>query len=382
MLRMVAALAAVVSALGLALLTPDSPAAGAGVAANRVVLPGVASDSSPAPTRPYRMGWFFQPPEPTVESVLKTMPVAAGFSDALLIQREAPWKRLLAGDTMEEIASEDYDGVIDFARGLGLRVSILVDPLDGLDRTREGNEMRAAGRSLNEPEMRALHEQWVEFLAARYQPDYFGLASEINSLAARGDSLLFTNIQAMCNRLAPRIRTISPGTRVFVSFQVDEAWGRIPQLPSKVDHFALTRTFDVDVLGLSSYPSFFFDNPSQIPFDYFSRLKDASGKPVLIAEGGWSSDPTGVGETGDSLAEQAEFMERFFALVDTVQPELVILLLFADLNLNAWIPVAPPNSDPERVRPFTHMGLASPDLTPKPALAVWATRFKWPFVPD
>ena len=367
---------------GLFFVAGQPPASGAANPATRVVLPALASDSSPVATRPYRMGWFFQPPEPTVQSVLKAMPVAAGYSDALLIQREAPWERLLAGDSMQTIAQEDYDGVITYARALGLHVSILVDPLDGLDRTREGNEMRAAGRSLNEPEMRALHEQWVEFLAARYQPDYFGLASEINSLAARGDSTLFQNIQAMCNRLAPRIRMLSPNTRVFVSFQVDEAWRRIPQLPSKIDHFVLTRAFDIDVLGLSTYPSFFFDDPSQIPLDYFSRLADASGKPVLIAEGGWSSDPTGQGETAASRAGQKAFMERFFTLLDTVQPELVILLLFADLNLDAWIPVAPSNSDPERVRPFTHMGLANSNLEPKPALSVWSGRFKRPFFRD
>ncbi len=349
--------------------------------ANRVTVPALAADSSSTPVRPFRMGWFFQPPQPTPQSVVKTSPVMAGFSDAILIQREVPWKRLLAGDSMETIAEEEYDGVVKFLTGLGIHVSLLVDPLDGLDRTREGNEMRASGRSLKEPEIRAIHEQWVKFLAARYKPEFLGLASEINSLAARGDPELYAAVKLMCDRLAPRIREISPETRVFVSFQVDEAWARVPGLPSRVDHFELTRDFDIDVLGLSSYPSFFFEDPSDIPPDYFSKLMVASGKPVLVAEGGWSSDPAGTGETAESLAAQARFMERFFVLVDSVQPELVILLLFADLDLEAWKAVAPPNSDPERVRPFTSMGLAHADLSPKPALNIWASIFKRPYAP-
>ena len=349
--------------------------------ANRVTVPALAADSSSTPVRPFRMGWFFQPPQPTPQSVVKTSPVMAGFSDAILIQREVPWKRLLAGDSMETIAEEEYDGVVKFLTGLGIHVSFLVDPLDGLDRTREGNEMRASGRSLKEPEIRAIHEQWVKFLAARYKPEFLGLASEINSLAARGDPELYAAVKLMCDRLAPRIREISPATRVFVSFQVDEAWARVPGLPSRVDHFKLTRDFDIDVLGLSSYPSFFFDDPSDIPPDYFSRLMVASGKPVLVAEGGWSSDPAGKGETPETLAAQARFMERFFVLVDSVQPELVILLLFADLDLEAWKTVAPANSDPERVRPFISMGLAHDDLSPKPALNIWAAVFNRPYVP-
>jgi len=349
--------------------------------ANRVTVPALAADSSSTPVRPFRMGWFFQPPQPTPQSVVKTSPVMAGFSDAILIQREVPWKRLLAGDSMETIAEEEYDGVVKFLTGLGIHVSFLVDPLDGLDRTREGSEMRASGRSLKEPEIRAIHEQWVKFLAAHYKPEFLGLASEINSLAARGDPELYAAVKLMCDRLAPRIREISPATRVFVSFQVDEAWARVPGLPSRVDHFKLTRDFDIDVLGLSSYPSFFFDDPSDIPPDYFSRLMVASGKPVLVAEGGWSSDPAGKGETPETLAAQARFMERFFVLVDSVQPELVILLLFADLDLEAWKTVAPANSDPERVRPFISMGLAHDDLSPKPALNIWAAVFNRPYVP-
>jgi hypothetical protein len=264
-----------------------------------------------------------------------------------------------------------------FLRGLGLHVSILVDPLDGLDRTRESNETRNAGRSLNESSLRTLHQQWVELLASRYKPDYLGLASEINSLAARGDPVLFANIRDMCNELAPRVRQLSPATKVFVSFQVDEAWGRPPIPPSAVDQFALTRSFDIDVLGLSSYPSFFFNAPDEIPDDYFRRLQVAAGKPVLMAEGGWTSAPAATGETSASLAQQAEYYSRVLGLLDAAQAELVILLLFADLDIEAYKRAAP-DVDVEGLRPFAHMGIVSPSLVPKPAANVWYAKFALP----
>lgn len=347
----------------------------------RISLPMVAADAPAAPARPYRMGWFVVSPAPTVESVLQAFPQAVRHGDAVLLQREVPWSRILAGVPMETILEQDYDGLIAYLRGLGFEVSILVDPLDGLDRTQEANETRAAGRTLNDPALRALHEQWVELIAARYRPAYLGLASEINSLAARGDPVLFANIREMCNRLAPRIRDASPATKVFVSFQVDEAWGRPPIPPSPIDQFALTRTFDIDVLGLSSYPSFFFSDPSAIPDDYFRGLQIAAGKPVIMAEGGWSSDPLGTGETPASLAQQKAFYERFFALMDSVQPELIILLLFADLDLEAWLAAAGPGTNVAGLAPFARMGITASNFAPKPALAVWDERFKLPYLP-
>ena len=378
--RRLSVFAALLVLLSLVVLQRQTATSGLDKPATRIVVPSLAADvSAQAQTRGYRMGWFLQPPEPTVASILKTMPEAAKHSDAVLIQREVPWARILAGTPMETILVEDYDGLMAYLRGTGFHVSFLVDPLDGLDRTRESNETRAAGRTLNDPALRALHEQWVELLVARYQPDFFGCASEINSLAARGDPVLFANIRDMCNRLAPLVRSLSPATKFFVSFQVDEAWGRVTILPSAVDHFALSRTFDIDVLGLSSYPSFFFNNPSEIPADYFTKLKEASGKPVLIAEGGWSSAPPGKTESPATLTVQAEFYERFFSVLDAADPVLVIMLLFADLNLNAWLAVAPPASEPERALPFALMGLVTSDLKPKPALAVWDARFKLPF---
>jgi len=360
-------------------LTPRLHRGVASSPSTRITVPMVAADNPASGARPYRMGWFLVPPKPSVESILEAFPLAARHGDAVLLQREVPWSRILAGDPMETILEQDYDGLIAYLRGLGLHVSILVDPLDGLDRTRESNETRAAGRTLNEPELRALHEQWVELLAARYRPDYFGLASEINSLAARGDPVLYANIRDMANRLAPRIRAAAPNTRVFVSFQVDEAWGRPPIPPSPVDQFALSREFDIDVLGLSSYPSFFFEDPETIPGDYFRRLQVASGKPVIMAEGGWSSDPLGTGETNATLARQRAYYERFFELMDSVQPELIILLLYADMDMDAWLAAAAPGTNTQGLRPFSRMGLVSAAFLPKPSLAVWDARFNLPY---
>lgn len=342
---------------------------------NRVVLPGLAADSAASATRTYRMGWFAVGPQPTAEAIVATIEAMSQAGDAVLIQREVPWDRLLAGQSMEMAFQQEYDEIIAFVRARGLRLSILVDPLNGLDRTQEGPLIAAARRSLMEPAMLAMHETWVTLLAERYKPDYLGLASEINTLAELGSLPLYEQIRGMVNRLAPEIRRRSPATKVFVSVQVDEAWGRIPLQPVRpIDHFALGKQFDIDVLGLSSYPSFVFADPAEIPADYYRRFREATGKPLIQVEGGWAS----AGQSADGRftpEKQAAYLRKLFELLDSVEAELLILLTYADLDLShpSWGPgidVGP------GLGAFASMGLADTALRPKASLSVWLERFQ------
>ncbi|MCZ6825863.1 MAG: hypothetical protein O7E50_09280, partial [Gemmatimonadetes bacterium] len=121
--------------------------------------------------------------------------------------------------------------------------------------------------------------------AREIRPAHYGLASEINTLAAHGDPVLYAELVDLNNTLAPQIRAIAPGAQVFVSFQVDDAWNLFPLPGPSIDHFALIDDFDLDVLGLSSYPVFVWETPDQIPDTYFSRFRDATDLPLILVEG-------------------------------------------------------------------------------------------------
>ncbi len=347
---------------------------------HRLVAVGLANDTPHAPVRTYGMGWGIVTPHPTVAALLQMVPVMAQVSEYAIIQREAPWARILAGDPMDKIVDEEFVGLVDFLRGSGLKLVILVDPLDGLNRRAEAPSLTALGRSIMEPEIRALHEEWVRTLARRLHPEYMGLASEINTLGARGDPALYGVLRDMVNGLVPDVHALSPQTKVFVSFQVDDAWERPPLPDSGVDQFTLLADFPgFDVLGLSSYPGFFFEDPADIPSDYYRRFAVASGKPLIQVEGGWSSTATSV--AGPSTPElQAAYFRRLFQLLDGVDAELVVLLVFADLDLDdpAW---GMPADRLEGLRNFATMGVVTSSLQQKPAYAVWEQVFERPLVP-
>ena len=336
--------------------------------------PDGPSDDPDAPApRTYAMGWAPSAPRPEEALFLDVIDSLSRVSEATIIQQEVPWGPLLAGASMDSLV-QDRKGLADFLRARGLEIVFLVDPLQGLDRTREARGLEEAGRSILEPEIRAMHEAWALAVAEAIRPEWMGLASEINTLAARGDPGLYAELRDMINDLAPRIRSASPGSRVFVSVQADEANGAL--VDPIVDHFALIDDFDIDALGLSSYPVFAFDAPEDVPPDYLDPFAEATDLPLLMVEGGWSS--ADVPLASGTTAEQAAYFRRYEELLDRVEARLWVGLTFTDLDVEAL------DLPPERARGlsnFARMGILDVSLERKPAYAEWERIFQRPLEP-
>jgi hypothetical protein len=321
------------------------------------------------------MGWGLTSPQPTEESIIATAQAMAEVAEFAIIQQPVPWTRLFAGEELADLVAE-MKGLADFLQALGLEIVFLVDPLDGLNRTAEPPELTDAGRSILEPEIRAIHEAYTLAIAREIGPAYFGLASEINTLGAHGDPLLYAELVDLINTLGPRIRAIEPSSQVFVSFQVDDAWNLFP-FPEQIDQFALVDDFDIDALGLSSYPVFVWESPADIPDNYFSRFREVTDLPLILVEGGWSSENVG-GLQGTSEVEQAEFFRRFEELMDGVDSPLWVFLIYADFDVASF--GLPPDRE-ATLSLFSFMGIVDSELRPKPAFDVWDEIFARPLIP-
>ena len=333
------------------------------------IAPAPPPPPQPAQTRSFAMGFAPGLPRPgTVAEVIEIIDSLVVVADATIIQQAVPWPELLAGVPMDSLV-EDRSGLTDFLRARGLEIVFLVDPLDGLDRRREPFELVAAGRSLMEPAIRQMHEDWVRAIATRVQPEWFGLASEINTLAAQGDPALYAEILDLVNTLAPQIRARSPGTRVFVSFQADEANGAFGVPP--IDHFALIDDFDIDALGLSSYPVFAFDTPADVPADYFMSFAAATSLPLIFVEGGWNSADTQL--TNGTPQEQADWVSRYAQMLDDVDAELMVLLTFTDFDIPA---LGLPPDRAATLSNFAFMGIFDTELRRKAAYGAWVAWFE------
>jgi hypothetical protein len=327
---------------------------------------GPDPDPGTMPTpRTFAMGFAPTPPRATTESIIQTAQAIAQRGELVLIQQEVPWGPLLDGTQTMEEAIDEREELAGFLRALGLDVVFLLDPLDGLDRRKEPPDLVTRGRSIVEPEIRAMHDQWAIEMARVFRPEWYGLASEINTLADLGDPALHAAVRDMVDDLSPQVKAASPGTRTFVSFQADQAYG-LPGFPRNVDHFALIDDYAVDALGLSTYPVFVLDDPSQLPADFFARFDQATDRPLLLVEGGWNSAPTAA--TDGTPQEQADFFRRMAAMLDQVRAEAWVFLIYADLDLSTY--GLPPDRE-AGLSNFSKMGIVDVDFVPKPAAAVW-----------
>ncbi len=320
--------------------------------------------------RTYAVGWSPSPPRPDINLFFEVVDSMSQVSDVAILQQPVPWPELLAGAPIDSLV-DDRAGVAAFLRAHGMDIVFLVDPLDGLNRREEDPGLTDAGRSILEPAIRAIHDDWVLRIAAAIQPEWYGLASEVNTLAALGDPVLYAEILDMVNDLAPQIRAASPGSQVFVSFQADQANGFLGD--PVIDHFALIDDYDIDAFGLSSYPVFVFDDPADVPANYFSVFDAATDLPLIFVEGGWNSADTQL--TSGTPQEQVDFMTRYEELLDGVNAELWVMLTFTDLDIPS---LGLPPDRALTLSNFAFMGILDVDLNRKPAYAEWERIFARP----
>lgn len=169
---------------------------------------------------------------------------------------------------------------------------------------------------------------------AKLNPAYLGLATEINLLAFK-DIKEYIYFAAVCKKLYPEIKKISPNTKVFVSFQWDFFHIMAKREPNKIkEHAKLIDIFrpELDVIALTSYPADHFGSPNEIPSDYYSKIYNYVGKSdrVMLTEIGWPS--TGKGNE----RSQEQFILRLPELTNSMKPLYVGWSLLHDVRVSSF----------------------------------------------
>ena len=337
-----------------------------------LLLPGCSrsSDDPPVVTRSYAMGFSWFPPRPDLALAVQVADAAAPHSDAALILASVPWEGLLAGQTAEALVRANELGLAELYRSKGLRVVVSIDPTNGLDRASDAPALVARGRSIAEPAIQALYRSYVLAMARVLQPAHLGIASETNFVRSRAPMALYNGLRAAANAAAADVRAAGLTAVLFVTVQVEVAWGRPGGAFVGVGVDRTDFPF-VAALGLSSFPHLAgFDDPDSLPLDYFSRLVQGTPLPLLAIEGGWPSD-SGSG-IASSAEEQRRYVQKQSRLLDAAAAIAWFQINFTDLEEGQW---------PAGTRPFARLGLVDAALRAKPALAEWDNLLARPFVP-
>jgi len=318
------------------------------------------------PPRTYVMGFSAVPPRFDAALVPPVVDLFARRADAGLVLQEPPWAELLSGGDPEALVRANPLGIADYFRAKGLRVVASIDPADGLDRSRDSPALVAAGRRLAEPEVRDLYRRYVGAFVTLVRPEALTLASETNLIRAVAPASVYGGVVAAANLAAAEARLRAPALPLMITVQVDVASGRLPGgVGAGIAQDRADFPF-LQALGLSSYPYLAgFNDPEELPLDYYSRLVADAPLPLYVIEGGWTSSSA----LGGSPEEQRRYIERHARILDTARALAWFQITFTDLDAAVL---------PAGIGPFASLGLVDVSLQPKPALTSWDAAFARP----
>jgi hypothetical protein len=340
-----------------------------------VALLGVAlacgDGAGPRPVpRTFLMGFSAIPPRLDNAILVPAINLWAQRADAAIIHASPPWAAMLSGISPATAVDTVQVPLANYLRAKGLRLVFTVDATDGLNRAAEAPELVAAGRSVTDTAVQRLYREWVFAVAQKLRPDYLGLVAESNLIRAIAPDSVYRALVVMANAVSAQIRAAALPSRLYVSVQVETAWGRMtPGAPYQGIAQDLADFPFVDAIGLSSYPFLGgFALPEDIPLDYYSRIALGTTLPVLVVEGGWPS--VTVGSVVSTPALEARYIARQAQLLDQASARGVFQLTFYDLDTTGM--AVPPGS----ILPlFTHLGLADSAMNAKRALTTWDSVF-------
>jgi hypothetical protein len=189
---------------------------------------------------------------------------------------------------------------------------------------------------------------------------YIGIGNELNKTLTTADFSLYTR---RFTSLAVLIRQTSTSTKVFPIFQYEWLSGNRGGLfggknDDRQAQWSILENFgSADLIAFTTYPGLIYRTPGEIPTDYYSQLRQHTTAPVAFTEIGWArSGPKGW---ESSVSIQAQFVDRFFTLTQTVDQQFTLwAFLF----------------DPQAKEPFSSMGLLSTGQSTSPTWEAWTKR--------
>jgi hypothetical protein len=318
------------------------------------------------------MGFSAIGPTPNVATALASIDMWSMRADAAIMHVDVQWAAMLAGTSAAAAAKANALDLSNYYRARKLPIVLMLDVTNGLARDREASELAAAGRSITEPAIQRLYRDYVVAIVDVVRPTHIGLAAETNLIRAAAPRAVYDAVVRMTNDAAADLRARNVATPLYVSVQVETAWGRLagsgPGTYIGIDDDLRDVPF-IGALGLSSYPYLAgFATPEAIPSDYYSRIRGSRTLPLMVVEGGWTS--TAIGALLSSPDMQARYIRRQAELLDAANAAAVFQLTFTDLDIGT-IPQPPGSILPL----FAALGMVDTQLRPKPALAAWDSVF-------
>lgn len=211
------------------------------------------------------------------------------------------------------------------------------------------------------PETRANYVEWAASFCEAHAPPYLGVGVEVD-FHHRTDPDSFETFVDLFAETHAAVKAVSPDTLVYTGFQLEQLRGLRGGLfggetdPGSADWALLDRFPDADLTAVTSYPGLIYGDPDEVPGDYYAALADHTDRPIAVTETGWSVETKGQGWESDE-AEQADFVERLFALTAGLDVEALLWV---------WL-----HEQADETGAFSGTSLLRDDGSERPAWEAW-----------
>ena len=320
-------------------------------------------------------GFFPTPPEVSLESVFAHYKSMGQHADVSLVQESIPWAEFVNGVEVESQKISDMQNAKTLTLANNLDSIYIVDPLNGMNRREFAGLPEGWEASFANPDVRAAFKNYTLRILREFKPRYLGLASEINTyMEAYPEDA--ENFLSLYQETYAAIKSESPETQVFVSFQWDQlnnlAGGDGVPYQVKWEQIEIFEP-QLDLWVISSYPFVVFRTGAEIPDDYYTPLLERTDKPLAVAEGGFVSRQTQ--HIPGTPQDQIDYLNAIQSQIGS-RLDFWIYLLLSDLNEKSYAKFmrqqGTKKEDITTLGFFVNVGLQEKDgKTPKPALALW-----------
>jgi len=313
--------------------------------------------------RSYLLGFSDVPPELTDEAYVRQFDFAAAYGEAILLQRPPAWADFLPGASVSDALRDEVLAAREAARARDLAVVVALDPFDPANRARlDALPPGYEGRSLADPDLLTAFTAEAEFIARNMRPDFLVLGSEINATYERNPEAYFAFLEAY-RAAYDVVKRASPQTQVLVTFQYEELLGVVPELPPHAPRWELLDDLGLrlDLLGLTSYPSFAYPTARKVPPEYYLQLVEHTDRPVAFVGVGFSSGAHRSGVNASTEPEQRRFLQRLLEDALALQSPLLVWFAAHDLGF----------ADTAPYDLLSSIGLRTADGEAKEAWSVW-----------
>lgn len=204
----------------------------------------------------------------------------------------------------------------------------------------------------------------ISKFAATEQPKYIGLGNEIDQFYLSSPELLTSYLKSV-EPIVARLRSTSASVKIFATIQYERGQGLQGGLfggkndeANSVLKEILPQLEMFDFIALTTYPGLIYKTPSELPKDYYTKIKTLTTKPIIFTEVGWSRSAPADGYDGSESA-QADFIKKFRNQMKELSPKLQL-----------WSFLYPPAAE----APFNTMSLLSADQETSPGFEAWKNK--------